>query len=64
MKKKKKEKGGRTVIDFDYLDRKKLLLEQSKTIASNIIADVYKNNSNIINNVIFCIDSVLAVVNQ
>ena len=62
--KEKNKKGGRTFTDFDYLERKKMSTENSKKIVNNIITNVYKNNSNILNNLIFCIDSVLTVVNQ
>jgi hypothetical protein len=54
--KKKKSKGRQTLINFDYLETKKQLIESGKKITIDIIDRVYKINSDIINNIFFCID--------
>lgn len=54
--KKKKSKGRRPFVNFDYLEIKKQLLELGKKITIDIIDRVYKTNSNVLNNLFFCID--------
>jgi hypothetical protein len=54
--KEKRGKGGRNFINYDYIEQKKLLKEREKNIIGMVLINIYKCNSDITTNLLYCID--------
>jgi len=55
-KKQKRQIGTGTIINYNYIDRKKILFEKEKKLVNTILTDKYINNSDIISNILFNMD--------
>ena len=54
--KEKRRKGRRKFINYDYIEQKKILKEKEKNIICMVLINVYKCNSDITTNLLYCID--------